>query len=144
MAVNYARQPFAPQPKDPKAFRALTKDEASKGDDKEKRKVDAEVDARDGKRCRCCGRRGNPYATTTLGRIHRAHIQDASKIGPYVAKNLCSLCWICHALEHAKKLWFKGTDANSMPMRFEIAASVVEKVFGKRQPQAHVKVLKGV
>lgn len=122
--------------------KAIEKERAAKVDARVKREVDAEVDARDGKRCRCCGRRGNPNAMTTLGKIHRAHIKDASLIGAYIPKNLCSLCWICHALEHAKALFFKGKNANRFPMKFEVKESVVGEVFGRDIP-AYVKVMKG-
>lgn len=121
--------------------KAIDKEAEAKKAAKAKREVDKEVDRRDGKKCRCCGRKGNPNATTTLGKIHRAHIVDASKGGPYSAENLCSLCWICHAFEHAKKLFFAVHDANK-PMKFLIAKSVAEDIFGKgKKPPKFVKLL---
>lgn len=124
--------------------RVLDKGDRQRDEERVKRVVDAEVDARDGKRCRCCSRRGNPNALTTLGKIHRAHIKDASLIGAYVPKNICSLCWICHALVHTKALFFKGRNANRFPMKFEIKASVVGDVFSSiRILPAYVTVLKG-
>lgn len=111
------------------------------------RAVNAQVDARDGKRCRCCGRRGDPNATTTLGRIHRAHIRDASRGGPYEAWNLCSLCWLCHALEHAKQLWFVGVDASDrradgqFELAFELHEAAVVEIFGTRALPPHVHII---
>jgi 5-methylcytosine-specific restriction endonuclease McrA len=127
MEPNYARPSFTPVAKP--LPHVIKKDADAKTDDRAERAVKKAVDARDGKQCRCCGRRGDPEAKTALGKIHRAHIKDASLGGPYVARNLVSLCWICHALVHAKKFWFVGTNANK-PMRFRIEATVIKKVFG--------------
>lgn len=108
--------------------------------EKAKRKVYAEVDARDGKKCQCCGRRGNPDAITTLGRIHRAHIHDAGTRGPMTATNLLSLCWICAALETAKQLFIIGKNANRQ-VRFEIMEVAVEEVFGSQPLPSHVTIV---
>lgn len=105
------------------------------------RAVNGIVDRRDERMCRCCGRKGNPDATTTLGRIHRAHIVDASRGGGYTSENLCSLCWICHALEHAKQLWFVGADANQFSLGFEIHEAAVVEVFGSRVLPPHVHII---
>lgn len=106
-----------------------------------KRAVYAEVDARDQRLCRCCGRKGNPNATTAIGRIHRAHIRDASRGGQLAAWNLCSLCWICHALEHAKQLFFIGKDANSPRLGFEIHEAAVIDVFGTQPLPRQVRII---
>jgi hypothetical protein len=109
---------------------------------KAKREAYAEVDARDKRTCRCCGRIGNPNATTALGRIHRAHIVDASRGGQMVASNLCSLCWICHALEHSShQIAFVGIDANDMGLGFEIAEAAVVHVFGTDPLPPHVHIV---
>lgn len=129
---------FYPQPK-PRP-RVLEKRDDKRERDAHERRVNAAVDARDGKRCRCCGRRGDPTATTTLGRIHRAHIRDASVGGPYESWNLVSLCWLCHALEHAKKLWILGTNADRR-IEFEIHEAAVVEVFGSRLLPGHVRML---
>lgn len=105
-----------------------------------KRRVNAEVDARDERRCQCCHRRGNPDSLTALGKIHRAHIVDASRGGPYDVGNLVSLCWICHALEHAKQLWIVGATANT-PIGFEIEEAAMVHVFGTRALPAHVRII---
>lgn len=132
---------LCPQPKP--TPRVIVKHKAQKTDDAHERAVKAEVDRRDGKRCRCCTRRGNPEALTTIGKIHRAHIQDASRSGPYEAWNLCSLCWICHSLEHAKQLWFVGTDANELTLGFEIHEAAVVEVFGTSTLPRHVRIVLG-
>lgn len=108
------------------------------------RRVQAIVDRRDEKRCRCCGRRGDPSSLTALGRIHRAHIQDASRGGPCSPENLVSLCATCHALEHAKQLWFVGTNANldaDPPLQFDIHEAAVLEVFGTRELPPHVHII---
>jgi hypothetical protein len=130
---------FYPQPKArPRIFDRLEDRVLA---ERRKRQVYAEVDARDMHRCRCCGRRGSPYATDPLGRIHRAHILDASRGGALVAWNLASLCWICHALEHAKQLHFIGQNANSHRLRFELHEAAVVEVFGARELPAHVRII---
>lgn len=121
--------------------RVLDKRDDKRDTDRIKREVYADVDERDGRRCRCCGRKGNPDALTALGKIHRAHIQDASKLGEMSAKNLCSLCWICHALEHAKQLHFIGTNANRPSLGFEIDEAAVVEVFGTRTLPKHVHIV---
>lgn len=131
--------PFHPQPKP--LPRAVSKQAAARSEDAHERAVNAEVDRRDGKRCRCCRRKGDPNATTTLGRIHRAHIVDASRGGAYASSNLCSLCWLCHAIEHAKQLWFVGSDANEITLGFEIHEAAVVHVFGTRHLPPHVRII---
>jgi len=129
---------FAPQPKPrPRIFDAR---EDQREADRQKRAVYAEVDARDQKRCQCCGRRGNPEALTTLGKIHRAHIRDASRGGALTAGNLVSLCAWCHSLVHAKQLWIVGTDANA-GVTFEIHEAAVVEIFGVKQLPAHVHIV---
>jgi hypothetical protein len=118
---------LVPQPK-PRP-KILDKRDEQRELDAYQRRVNAAVDARDQKRCRCCGRRGNPYALTALGKIHRAHIKDASLGGAYEDWNLLSLCWLCHALVHRKLLWILGTDANQR-IGFEIAGAIVADIFG--------------
>lgn len=121
--------------------RTLDKVSKKRSDDSEQRQAYAEVDERDGKRCRCCNRRGNPNAITTIGRIHRCHIHDAGTLGEMSAKNLVSLCWICAALETGKQLFFVGKNANK-PMRFEVMDAAVEEIFGHRTLPAHVRIVK--
>jgi 5-methylcytosine-specific restriction endonuclease McrA len=124
----------------PKIFE---KRDAKRDAERIERIVHAEVDARDLKRCRCCGRKGDPYALEALGRIHRAHIRDASRGGPMSAANLVSLCWVCHALEHAKQLHIVGTDANERhaPLTFEVHEAAVVEVFGTRVLPRHVRIV---
>lgn len=109
-----------------------------------KRAVHDLVDDRDRRTCRCCGRRGDPDAIDALGRIHRAHIRDASVGGALAPYNLVSLCWLCHALEHAKQLWFIGTDASAdadPPLTFDIDEAAVVEVFGTRRLPPHVHIV---
>jgi hypothetical protein len=120
--------------------RVLDKVDQHREKEAEIRRVNALVDRRDDRRCRCCSRKGNPDALTTLGRIHRAHIRDASRGGEYLPSNLCSLCHICHALEHAKQLWFVGDDANAL-IGFEIHEAAVVDVFGTKPLPRHVRII---
>lgn len=106
-----------------------------------KRDAYAEVDERDGRRCRCCGRRGNPNAIGVLGRIHRCHIHDAGTRGGMRADNLVSLCWICAALETAKQLFFEGTDAHDMSLTFGVMDVAVVEIFGDRPLPPHVHIV---
>lgn len=141
-APNYDRPAFDPDiaerlRKPTKLDRIAAKRQRTRDEDAHERKVNAEVDARDKGRCRCCGRRGNPDA---LGRLHRAHIIDASLGGPYTPENLCTLCSDCHAAEHAKQLHFVGTNANER-IEFEVEEAAVVAIFSYRTLPAHVHIV---
>ena len=86
------------------------------------RKWDAEVDRRDGRRCRCCGRRSDPEATGLLEKGHRHHIVYRSAQGSDEPFNKITLCAFCHDDEHHDRLRFSADglgafDANG-PMEF--------------------------
>jgi hypothetical protein len=98
------------------------------------------VDARDGKQCRICGRKGNPYAVDPLGKLHHVHLLDASLGGAMKPWNLYLGCWICHALIHAKQLWPTTRNAD-LPMMFEIHEAAVVEVFGRRHLPPHVSIV---
>lgn len=66
------------------------------------------VDQRDGKRCRCCGKRSDPDATGLLARGHRHHLIYRSAGGTDTTGNLCTLDASCHADAHANKLRIEG------------------------------------
>jgi hypothetical protein len=121
--------------------RIFEKVEERKAVDKQKRDTYREIDARDGRRCRCCGRKGNPNAVGALGRIHRCHIHDAGTQGAMSAKNLVSLCWLCASLETAKQLFIIGTDANREDLRFEIMDAAVVDIFGERELPPNVRII---
>lgn len=145
MAANYDRPEFDPEvaaklAKPSKLDRIANKRDAKRKEDAHERAVNAIVDARDKGRCRCCGRRGNPDATTVLERLHRAHLIDASLGGPSEPWNLCTLCADCHAAEHAKQLHFVGLNANER-IEFEILEAAVVALFGYRQIPAHVHIV---
>jgi 5-methylcytosine-specific restriction endonuclease McrA len=105
-----------------------------------KREVHKAVDERDKRQCKCCGRKGNPNSTTAIGRLHRAHIQDASRGGAMETENILLLCWICHGLEHAKQLHIIGTNADKH-VTFEIHEAAVVEVFGSRVLPSHVRMI---
>jgi len=60
--------------------------------------------ARDGHRCRCCGRRG---------RLTVHHKEFRSEGGPTRLSNLLSVCLLCHGLIHAGLLRIEGEDVAS-------------------------------
>lgn len=87
-------------------------------DAKNERRWNAEIDRRDGRQCRACGKRTDPDATGLL-RGHRAHIVYASAGGSMEASNRVTLCPGCHNDEHKDRLRFSesggpyvGIDAN--------------------------------
>jgi hypothetical protein len=88
------------------------------------RKWDAEIDARDGKRCRACGKASHPQRIGLTTRGHRHHIVYASACGGMEPSNRVTLCARCHSDEHHDRLRFRadggpyaGIDANE-PMEF--------------------------
>jgi hypothetical protein len=103
------------------------------------RAVYDEVDARDDKQCRCCGRRGNPYAVDPLGRLHHCHILDASLGGEVSAANIFLGCSICHLYVHRKELFVIGTNANH-DLEFEVYESAAREIFSHRRLPGHVHI----
>lgn len=81
------------------------------------REVCREVDARDGRQCRCCDKRSDPEATGLLTRGHRHHLIYRSAGGKDVASNLVTLCADCHNDEHKNRLGIEG-DPNVALMFF--------------------------
>jgi hypothetical protein len=67
-----------------------------------------QVDARDGYRCRVCGRRADPNAVGLVDRAHRHHIVYRSAGGEDDEANVITLCAECHAEQHAGRLDVKG------------------------------------
>jgi hypothetical protein len=85
---------------------------------KDERRWNAEIDARDGRQCRACGKHTDPDATGLL-RGHRAHIVYASAGGSMEPSNRVTLCAKDHSAEHKDDLRFtplggpyEGVDAN--------------------------------
>jgi hypothetical protein len=121
--------------------RVLKQRDDARAVEQQKRRVYALVDKRDGKRCRCCGRKGDPHATTTLGKIHRCHIHDAGTRGEMSVGNLCSLCALCASFETGKQLFFDGTDANDPNLTFGILDVIVPDIFGDKPLPPHVHIV---
>jgi 5-methylcytosine-specific restriction endonuclease McrA len=67
-----------------------------------------QVDARDGGRCRACGRRCNPNALGMLERAERHHITYRSLGGEDFDDNVVTLCAGCHADQHAGRMDVRG------------------------------------
>lgn len=87
-------------------------DEPSRHDQAKQRRTDIEarwrivcrqVDTRDNRRCRCCGRQGNPDGIDALDKLHRHHLAFRSKGGQDVASNVLLLCPTCHDAVHVKR-----------------------------------------
>ena len=103
------------------------------------RRVCAAVDARDGRACRCCGKRTNANAVGLL-RGHRHHIVYRSAGGADDSRNICTLCPTCHDDEHVKRTlqvegnadeWLiftrrRATDGSWHIARLEVAPGVVD------------------
>lgn len=95
------------------------------------------VDARDGRRCRCCDKRTNADAIGLL-RGHRHHIQFKSACGPDESWNLVTLDAQCHSDVHRHRLriegdadqqltfWRLSDDDTEYCARREIAVRIVE------------------
>ncbi len=127
-------------PKPSKLDRVLRAQDEKREAERAKRETYAVVDVRDNRRCRCCARQGNPYATTTLGRLHHVHLLDASLLGPMSPENVYLGCWLCHALIHAKQLRPIGENANEL-LQFEIDEAAVVHVFGTDELPKHVSIV---
>lgn len=72
-----------------------------------------QVDQRDGGRCRVCKRRGNPYATTLLDRLHHHHLIYRSRGGTDEPENVASICAQCHDAIHTLGEMRLEGDANA-------------------------------
>jgi hypothetical protein len=81
---------------------------------KAQRDVYAEVDARDGKKCKATGRPLFAGAIDPRMRLERHHIKKRStdKALRYVASNIVTLAGDVHQLVEAKALLIEGTNAN--------------------------------
>lgn len=95
------------------------------------RAVRKAVQQRDGKRCRCCGRRDG---------LHLHHLTFRSQGGKWSTENLVTLCAICHALLHARQLWILGKNADKL-LVFEVAEAAVLDVFGVKTLPRHVRIV---
>jgi hypothetical protein len=73
------------------------------------RAVYRQVDARDHRRCRACGKHSDPDALGLLERGHRHHIVYRSAGGPTESCNLVTLCAEHHSEEHQHRLRIDGS-----------------------------------
>lgn len=74
-----------------------------KAEDAQWRLVCKQVDARDHRTCRACGKHTNPDDVGLL-RGHRHHIVYRSAGGPDSTENVVTVCAECHNAVHTKKL----------------------------------------
>jgi hypothetical protein len=120
--------------------RAHDADDDARAVSTEQRRVYKHVDLRDQKQCTCCGRTGNPYATTTLGKLHHEHIVELSLGGLTMNENVCLLCWVCHPFKTAHQLDPHGNPEKA-PLTYTVTADGAGVIFlGRRRP-AHVRIV---
>jgi hypothetical protein len=103
MPIDYSVLKFA---KGPSRFER--KDARKKAEEAERRRVYKLVDARDGRACRLCGRKGNPNGTSMLDKLHHHHILPRSQGGKDTTDNLITLCAACHDGEHRGRIRMDG------------------------------------
>lgn len=70
------------------------------------------VDARDGGRCRVCGRRCSPRALSLVDRAERHHMVSRRYDDTHTTKNLVTLCAGCHGLIHTAGTLHVSGDAD--------------------------------
>ena len=71
------------------------------------------VDARDEKKCRVCGRRGNPESDSLLDKIHRHHmVANDRRCGIHEPSRVISLCCRCNGEVHTEGTLSLEGDAN--------------------------------
>ena len=97
------------------------------------RRVHLAVDMRDGRQCRCCGRKD---------KLHKHHIAFRSRGGMDTSENLVTLCGFCHALIHARQLWILGKDADKR-LTFEVDERAVVDLFGVKPVPRDVRIVSG-
>jgi len=123
--------PLVPQPK--LRPRVLEQRDAKRELSAMERAVRIAVQARDGRRCRCCGRRDG---------LHLHHLTFRSKGGKWQTNNIVTLDAICHALLHARQLWIIGKDADKRLM-FDVHEAAVIDVFGTKPLPKHARIVTG-
>lgn len=121
--------PLAPQPKGrPSVFE---KRDSKRDQMQLRRSVYAQVDARDQRQCRCCGRRD---------KLHHHHLTFRSKGGMDTTENVLLLDQFCHALLHARQLWILGKNADKR-LTFELHESAVVDLFGVKPVPRDVRIV---
>lgn len=121
--------------------KALDDDEQARKDRQHEIVVYRDVDVRDKRQCTCCGRRGNPYATTTLGKLHHDHIIPRSRGGVSETWNVALLCWICHEYKTANQITPHG-NPDKGTLRYDVEASAAKVIFKGRRKPLHVRIVK--
>jgi hypothetical protein len=72
----------------------------------------ADVDKRDGRRCRVCGRQARPGVASMLDRLHHHHMILRSRGGQHEPSSVISLCAGCHSEIHVDCTLRLSGDAN--------------------------------
>lgn len=111
--------------------------------DRTERRTNKEIDDRDHRQCRACGKHTDPDAPKLL-RGHRAHIVYASAGGSMEAFNRVTLCPGCHNAEHKDQLRFTpeggpyvGIDAN-LGLEFWRKDDKGEWYLSRRETEPHL------
>lgn len=79
-----------------------------------------QVYARDGYRCRACGKHVTRNAVDELERAHPHHIVFRSRAGKadkHTTANVCTLCAVCHADVHDHTLTIRGNADQQLTMK---------------------------
>jgi hypothetical protein len=134
-ASNYPGLKYAKQ-----RAKALDAEDDARTANRHERVVYAKVDQRDKNQCTCCDRRGNPNATTTLGKLHHEHLVEKSLQGPTETWNVALVCWICHPYKTAHLLEPHG-DPDKGTLRYTVTVLAAKVIFKGRTRPAHVRIV---
>lgn len=100
-----------------------------------RRSVYAQVNVRDERACRCCGRKAAGNES-----LHHHHLTFRSRGGGDETGNILLLCVFCHALLHARQLWILGKNADKR-LTFEVDERAVVDLFGVKQVPRDVRIV---
>lgn len=109
----------------------FTKRETKRDKSNRQKAVAMAVSIRDGRCCRCCGRREQ---------LQHHHLRYRSKGGADCTENELLLCAGCHGLIHARQLWILGSNADRH-LQFEIHEAAVVDTFGTKPLPKHVRIV---
>ena len=112
-------------PKPSKGARLRTKKATAAKASRELSDLYRKVYLRDGYRCVVCVRVVIPGAVDELRRAHPHHIvfrSQATKAEKHTTKNVCTVCAICHADIHERRLFITGNADTKLVIRKLAAA----------------------
>lgn len=86
------------------------------------------VDARDGGRCRVCGRRCSPRALSLVDRAERHHMVSRRYDNTHTSANLLTLCKGCHDQIHVLGVLHVSGDADLRDVRGDLCGVKIERL----------------